>query len=178
MHDFLGCQTVRTRHKWSKQGMRDPAYSLIKCGVCLAAAVTDCQSVKRHYRLSWCLWRIELLVKIPNTREPHTCACALEEPSDWVSHSCRQSVENAQTVSNFTSAPFPRHVKYPKWQTFVSCTIHSNQASDREQLRTGNQQGRAAQKNRTITYCTERIVRQEQACSVEEAQERTALQTV
>ena len=77
MHDFLGCQTVRTRRKWSEQGMRDPAYSLAKCGVCLTAAVTDCQSVTRHYRLRWwCLWRIKLLKEVRKTGASHTCVCA------------------------------------------------------------------------------------------------------
>ena len=67
---------------------------------------------------------------------------------------------------------FPRHFKYPKWQTFLSCTIHANRASDREQLRTGNPQGRTVHRNRTITDCTERIVRQEQECSVEQRYRR------
>jgi hypothetical protein len=33
----------------------------------------------------------------------------------------------AQTVSNFTSAPCPRLVKYPKLENFFSCTSYANQ---------------------------------------------------
>ena len=172
----MGCQTVRTRYKWSEQGMRDPAYSHGKCGVCLTAPVTDCKSVTRHYRLRWCLRRIKLLKEVPSTGAPHTCSCAFGG-TQWQCHSCWQSADNAQNVSNFRSAPCPRRVKNPREQTLSHIPVRRTRLQT-QQLRTGNREGRRAQKRKDKTECTGRILRPEEDCSVEYAKERTALQTV